>query len=244
VSDEPQERRPAGPDAGESEHGSPAYATDKTGPASNNPNMAAGERSHQVESEIAVALPDHLAAVRDRLTGAFDGLGVLGFRGELTLVVGADQLMEVLAFCRDDPEVACELLTDLSGVHWPAGERVEHAEETTGWPTYTATQAEGIIEVDYILTSVAHNHRFRIRVNVGDHEPHLPTASGLYKSADAMEREAYDFFGVVFDGHPDLKRILNPDEWVGYPLRKDYPLGGVEVQYKGATIPPPDQRGY
>jgi len=59
-----------------------------------------------------------------------------------------------------------------------------------------------------------------------------------------MEREAYDFLGVDFEGHPDLRRILMPDEWEGYPHRKDYPLGGVEVQYHGATVPPPDQRSY
>jgi NADH-quinone oxidoreductase subunit C len=66
----------------------------------------------------------------------------------------------------------------------------------------------------------------------------------IYRSADVMEREAYDFFGVDFEGHPDLRRILMPDEWEGHPLRKDYPLGGVEVQYHGATVPPPDQRSY
>ena len=65
---------------------------------------------------------------------------------------------------------------------------------------------------------------------------------GVYPTADWQEREAYDMFGIIFDGHPNLTRILMPDDWEGFPQRKDYPLGGVPVEYKGAEIPPPDQR--
>jgi NADH-quinone oxidoreductase subunit C len=216
----------------------------RAGTSSGNPDMAAGEYAKLVEGAVAVQLSEQLARLRDHLVGAFPDLEVLGFRGELTLVASADQMPELLRFCRDDPDVRCELLADLSGVHWPAGRRIEAAQETTGWPAYELEQEEGRIELDYILYSIAHNHRFRIRVHLPDSEPRITSATPLYASANVMEREAYDFFGVVFDGHPNLTRILMPEDWVGHPHRKDYPLGGVEVQFKGATIPPPDERSY
>jgi NADH-quinone oxidoreductase subunit C len=210
------------------------------------PSGTAQEQVRLIEAGVAVQLPEQLAAVRDRVVEAF-GRGVvtevLGFRGELTMVVEPARMIDVLRFCRDDPDLRCELLADLSGVHWPGGLVQNRAQETTGWPTYELEQ-EGRIEMDYLLRSITHGHAFRVRVNVSDVDPRLPSASGLWGSANFMEREAYDFFGVVFDGHPNLRRILMPDEWEGHPHRKDYPLGGVEVQYKGATIPPPDQRSY
>jgi NADH-quinone oxidoreductase subunit C len=179
-------------------------------------DTAAPEQIHLREAALDIQLSDHLRALRDHLVGAFADLEVIGFRGELTLIARPERLIELLHFCRDDPDVRCEYLMDLSGR----------------------------VEVDYILYSVTHNHRFRIRVTMPDEAPELPSATGVYASANFMEREVFDFFGVHFVGHPDLRRILMPDEWEGYPHRRDYPLGGVEVQYKGATIPPPDQRHY
>ena len=214
------------------------------GTASGNPNMAAGEHAALLDSAVAVQLDEHLARVRDRLVGAFPDAGVSGFRGELTVEVRPGDIVDVLRFCRDDPDLRCELLSDLSCVHWPAGKRAESAQETTGWPAYELGSDTGKVEVDYIVTSLEHNHHFRIRTAVDDEHPVLESVTGVYRSANFMEREAYDFFGVEFTGHPDLRRIEMPDEWQGHPLRKDYPLGGVEVQYKGATIPPPDQRTY
>jgi NADH-quinone oxidoreductase subunit C len=206
-------------------------------------DTAAPEQIHLREAALDIQLSDHLRALRDHLVGAFADLEVIGFRGELTLIARPERLIELLHFCRDDPDVRCEYLMDLSGVHWPGGQFSDQAHETTGWPTLIS-EREGRVEVDYILYSVTHNHRFRIRVTMPDEAPELPSATGVYASANFMEREVFDFFGVHFVGHPDLRRILMPDEWEGYPHRKDYPLGGVEVQYKGATIPPPDQRHY
>jgi NADH-quinone oxidoreductase subunit C len=77
---------------------------------------------------------------------------------------------------------------------------------------------------------------------VSDTDPHLPSVTSVYPGANWHERETYDFFGIVFDGHPGLTRIEMPDDWPGHPQRKDYPLGGVPVDYKGAKIPPPDER--
>jgi NADH-quinone oxidoreductase subunit C len=79
-------------------------------------------------------------------------------------------------------------------------------------------------------------------VSAPDSDPHIPSLFGIYPTNDWHERETYDFFGIIFDGHPSLTRIEMPDDWHGHPQRKDYPLGGVPVEYKGATIPPPDER--
>ena len=76
---------------------------------------------------------------------------------------------------------------------------------------------------------------------MGDY-PHVPSVVEVYPTADWQEREVWDMFGIVFDGHPALTRILMPDDWAGHPQRKDYPLGGIPVEYKGAEIPPPEQR--
>ena len=206
-------------------------------------DVSATEQVNLREAGLDIQLSDQLRVLRDHLVGAFDQLEVLGFRGELTLIAEPALLPDLLRFCRDDPDVRCEYLMDLSGVHWPGGEVREQAHETTGWPTLVS-EREGRIEVDYILYSITHNHRFRIRVQVPDVDPQLPSATDVYASANFMEREAYDFFGVRFTGHPDLRRIHMPDEWEGHPQRKDYPLGGVEVTYKGASVPPPDERKY
>ncbi len=163
-------------------------------------------------------------------------------RGELTVHVTPDVLLDVLRFAKD--ELQCELLADLSGVHWPAGEHiVERQPSTTGWPDYRVSRDEGAIEVLYILRSVARNHWFRVAVATPDTAAQLPSATGVYETANYHEREVYDFFGVEFVGHPSLTRILMPDDWVGHPHRKDYPLGGVDIPYHNDKfIPPPGER--
>jgi NADH-quinone oxidoreductase subunit C len=127
------------------------------------------------------------------------------------LTVGAASIVDVLTIVRD--EFAFEVLSDLSAVDWLPRE-----------PRY---------DVNYHLYSLANNDRLRVKVKIGDGEtPHVPSVVGVWTGADWHEREVYDFFGIVFDGHPDLKRILMPDEWIGHPLRKDYPVGGVPVEYR------------
>jgi NADH-quinone oxidoreductase subunit C len=97
------------------------------------------------------------------------------------------------------------------------------------------------LHVTYQLTSMTYRRRVRLEVAVAEDQP-VPSVTSVYPTADWQERETYDMFGVVFTGHPNLTRILMPDDWEGHPQRKDYPLGGVPVEYKGAEIPPPDQR--
>jgi len=184
-----------------------------------------------------------VTAVADRIRGICPEAEPVEDFGELTVVVPAGAILDVLRFCRDDPDTRCELLADLSAVHWPAGERALEDEPTTGWPAYVEQRDDGVMELDYILYSVTHHHRFRVRVNLPDVDPTIASASGLYAAANFMEREVYDLMGVTFNGHPNLVRVLMPDDWEGHPHRKDYPLGGIDVPYHNEKfIPPPDRR--
>jgi len=138
-----------------------------------------------------------------------------------TVVVAGRDIANVLEFFRDD--CAFNMLTDLSACDWLGRD-----------PRY---------HVNYHLYSLDNNARLRVKVTLDDApEPHVPTATTVFPAANWHEREVFDFFGIHFDGHPDLRRILMPDDWDGYPHRKDYPLGGTKVEFKGALVPPPDLR--
>jgi NADH-quinone oxidoreductase subunit C len=154
-------------------------------------------------------------------------LSVVVDRGEITLHVAPERIAEICAVLRDDPALRFELLSSVSGVDYH---------------TFAGTDPERRLHVAYHLTSMTYRRRIRLEVAVAAEDPHVPSVCAVYPTADWQEREAYDMFGVVFDGHPALTRILMPDDWSGHPQRKDYPLGGVPVEYKGAEIPPPDTR--
>ncbi|MFW6009787.1 MAG: NADH-quinone oxidoreductase subunit C [Actinomycetota bacterium] len=180
--------------------------------------------------------------LEQRVTGRFEEVTVERAHSELTFHAQPHHLVELLTFCRD--ELRCETLADLSGVHWPAGDHVvERQTSTTGWPAYRTSRERGVIEVLYIVRSMSRNQRFRVSVGVDDESPQLPSVTGVYPTAEFHEREVYDFFGVEFADHPNLTRILMPDDWIGHPHRKDYPLGGVDIDYKhDKFIPPPHER--
>lgn len=144
-------------------------------------------------------------------------------REELTLNVARAHLVEVVRALRDDPDLRFELSLGVSGVHFP---------HDTGRELHAV----------YHVVSVTHGRRLRLEVTAPDDDPHIPSTTAVYPANDWHERETWDFFGIVFDGHPGLARIQMPDDWPGHPQRKDYPLGGIPVEYKGATVPPPDQR--
>ncbi len=144
-------------------------------------------------------------------------------RGELTLDVAREHLVEVAQALRDDPDLRFELSLGVSGVHFP---------HETGRELHAV----------YHVVSVTHGRRLRLDVAAPETDPHVPSTTSVYPTNDWHERETWDFFGIVFDGHPGLARIQMPDDWPGHPQRKDYPLGGIPVEYKGATVPPPDQR--
>lgn len=179
------------------------------------------------------------------VAGAFDDLDTDVAYGELTVHVPAERLLEVLAWAKDDELVDAELLSDVSGVHWPAGEHViERQASTTGWPAYRTSREQGVIEVLYVLRSIRAGHHLSLAVHTPDDDPRVPSSTAVYPQAALFhEREVHDMFGVDFTGHPDQRRILMPDDWVGHPHRKDYPLGGVDIPYKNdKVIPPPHER--
>ncbi len=162
--------------------------------------------------------------VADALEPAFTGpWHVVVHRKEITFHVRREDLLAVMQLLRDDPTLRFELSTGVSGVHYPDDKGAE-------------------LHAVYHLLSMTHNRRVRVEVAVPDSDPHLPSTIAIYPTNDWHEREAYDMFGLIFDGHPGLTRILMPDDWPGHPQRKDYPLGGIPVEYKGGTIPPPDER--
>ena len=144
-------------------------------------------------------------------------------RGEMTLHVKRDRLLEAAAKLRDHPELAFQLCTGVSGVHYP-------------------DDTDRELHAVYHLCSITHNRRVRIEVSTPDSDRHIPSLVSVYPACNWHERETWDFFGIIFDGHPALTRIQMPDDWKGHPQRKDYPLGGIPVEYRGATIPPPDER--
>ena len=144
-------------------------------------------------------------------------------REELTLFVRRAHLVTVCQALRDDQDLRFELGLGVSGVHFP---------HETGRELHAV----------YHLFSVTHGRPLRLEVAVPDGDPHIPSSVSVYPGHDWHERETWDFFGIVFDGHPGLARIEMPDDWPGHPQRKDYPLGGIPVEYKGASIPPPDER--
>ena len=145
-------------------------------------------------------------------------------KGELTMHVDPEHLVQVMQTLRDDPRLRFEMCVSVSGVHYP---------DQTGKELHAV----------YHLLSITHGgRRVRVEVAVPDGDARIPSVVGVYPAADWHERETWDMFGIVFTDRPDLTRILMPDDWPGHPQRKDYPLGGVPVEYKGGTVPPPDQR--
>ena len=131
--------------------------------------------------------------------------------GELTLRVPANEIVSLVRFLRDDPRLAFLNLTDICGVDYPSREKR--------------------FDVVYHLLSPKQNARIRLKVETDEDTP-VPSITGIFPGADWYEREAYDFYGILFTGHPDLRRILMDYGFEGYPLRKDFPLTGfVEVRY-------------
>lgn len=126
--------------------------------------------------------------------------------GELTVVVEPEAIVRVCRFLRHEPELGYDFLSSVTGVD-------------------LGVEADPRFEVVYHLYSLSHHHRLRLKVRVNEDES-VPTVTGVWKAADWYERETYDLFGVEFEGHPDLRRILMPDDYEGHPLRKDFPLRG------------------
>lgn len=149
-----------------------------------------------------------LQAVVEALA-AFGGQNV-EFRDQAKVVVGADRIIEAARALRD--QHGFDMLAALSAVDY--------------WP-----QREPRFHIVYEFKNIAKKLRLELRVPLNGDEPTLPTLIGVFPNANWHERELWDMFGIKIEGHPDLRRILMPEDWVGHPLRKDYPLGYEEVQF-------------
>jgi NADH-quinone oxidoreductase subunit C len=150
-------------------------------------------------------------AILDELRTRF-GTAILDMhdhRGDHTAVVERGAIRDVLAFCRDHGALGFDVLMDLTAVDYSK---------------FPGREDGPRFEVVYHLYSIAHNHRVRLKVQVDEDEPEVQSAVPLWPIANWLEREVWDMFGIRFEGHPDLRRLLLYEEFVGHPLRKDYPI--------------------
>jgi NADH-quinone oxidoreductase subunit C len=151
-----------------------------------------------------VPVPGYVAALQQALPGAVAQVSY--YLGDWTVIVQTSRVVEVAQYLRDTDGALFDYCSDVTVVDWPTreGER---------------------FDVVYCLYSTRLRQRVRVKTRVADGAP-VPTVSGLWAAANWLEREAFDMFGIRFEGHPDLRRILMPEEWQGHPQRKDYPLEG------------------
>jgi NADH-quinone oxidoreductase subunit C len=149
--------------------------------------------------------------VRDRFFDAL--LAANRFRGELSLAIRREAIHDVCRFLCDEPSLRFNFLSDLTAVDYLNMGRIPR------------------FDVVYHLLSLEHFHRVRLKVGVAEQDIHIDSMTDIWPAANWNEREVYDMFGIIFEGHPDLTRILMPDDWEGHPLRKDFPVGGSPSFY-------------
>ena len=147
--------------------------------------------------------PETVAAVRKGVPGAVQQVSF--WVGDWTIIVAAERLLDVMRFLKEDAATAFDYCSDVTAADWPPREKR--------------------FDVIYCLYSTRLRHRLRVKVRVGEEDP-VESVTSLWPAADWLEREVYDQFGINIVNHPDLRRILMPDQWQGYPQRKDYPLEG------------------
>jgi NADH-quinone oxidoreductase subunit C len=148
--------------------------------------------------------PAFIATLQSAIAGGVSHISY--WVGDWTIIVPVDKLLEVGRHLRDAPDALFDFCSDVTATDWPP-------------------RAEGRFDVVYCLYSTRLRHRIRVKVKAADHQP-VPSVTGLWPAANWLEREVYDMFGVNFTGHPDRRRILMPEDWQGFPERKDYPLEG------------------
>jgi NADH-quinone oxidoreductase subunit C len=151
-----------------------------------------------------LALPAFITTLQSVVPGSTSQVSY--HLGDWTIVVPVAHLLETARHLRDAADAVFDFCSDVTATDWPP-------------------RPEGRFDVIYCLYSTRHHHRVRIKVKVGELQP-VPSVTGIWPSANWLEREVYDMFGVNFTGHPDRRRILMPDDWQGFPQRKDYPLEG------------------
>lgn len=209
--------KPAGEGRAEPLSGDVSRAGDtpKNPVAAARPSPAAGKPAEHVKTAPAPAgppdppppadavVPEFISALQSALPGAVERLSL--FVGDWTIVVPASRLLEVAAYLRDTPGAEFDFCSDVTAIDWPP--------------------RDARFDVIHCLYSTRQRHRVRVKVRAALDEA-VPSVTSVWPAANWLEREVFDMFGIRFDGHPDMRRILMPDTWQGHPQRKDYPLEG------------------
>ena len=168
------------------------------------PKVAAPTGPVEPAPPADAAIPGFITSLQNGVPGSVTALSL--YLGDWTVIVPVSHLSQAAQYLRDNPDCAFDYLSDLTAVDWPP-------------------RPEGRFDVIYMLYSTKHRHRVRVKVKVAEDTP-VPAVTPLWPAANWLEREVFDMFGVNFSGHPDRRRILMPEDWQGYPQRKDYPLEG------------------
>ncbi len=176
--------------------------------------MTTGAENEQDSQEHRATIPDEILTPSQLVTALQRErprwIGeIIEAHGEVTAIVTPAHIIEVCALLKTSPATRFDFLADLCGVD-------------------RGPEEEPRFEVNYHLFSTTKHHRLRLKVLLQEDDLHVPTVTSLWRTANWHERETFDLFGVIFDGHPDLRRILLPDDWEGHALRKDFPLRGYE----------------
>ncbi len=153
-----------------------------------------------------------LQVIREEFTD--DIISVVEFRGQVSITIKKDHIFEISRFLHDEPGLYFNYLMDLCGVDYLGRKK----------PRF---------EVVYHLYSVKYRHMIRLKAQVPEDDCRIQSVTPVWVGANWHEREAFDMYGIVFKGHPDLRRILMPEDWEGHPLRKDYPIKGPEKEWSG-----------
>ena len=169
------------------------------------------------------AAKDPIQALQDRFADAI--LHVKEFRGETTIVVPPERLLEVLDFLRVSAELVYNMLSDVSAVDYYPD---DYGDEFDGDDRDYRPQRYGI---SYHILSMLYSRRLRIKTFAAEEDPVVPSATAVWPAANWLEREIADMMGIAFDGHPDPRRLLMPEDWHGHPHRRDYPLGKETVAF-------------
>jgi len=182
----------------------PAAPAAKAAPAEAHvPKAAAPTGPTEPPPPADLAQPAYVATLQAAIPGSVTAISY--FVGDWTIVVPVEKLLDIVKHLRDAPDAAFDTCSDITATDWPP--RAER------------------FDVVYCLYSIRHRHRVRVKVRAAEVQP-VPSVTGIWSGANWLEREVFDMFGVNFTGHPDRRRILMPDDWQGYPQRKDYPLEG------------------
>jgi len=161
-----------------------------------------GFYSKQAAEQLKEAFPEAVQEIRE-------------FREEITVVIDRAHMVEIATYCRDTDGLEFDMLADVGGVDY------------LGYPNHDGPR----FGINYHIYSLEHNHMLRLKTFVPADDPTVDSVTVVWLAANWMEREIYDMFGITFNNHPDMRRILLPFDWTGHPQRKDYPLGYEEVEF-------------